>query len=137
MATTSFAVPSHCAHFDIHGYKVRIECDVAEVLSGLADDFAFFACDGAEAEIVLTLVEQAPDFAPWSNAQATVYTPRNVAYRKDGKSVVDYSGRGIGVHDLQTGSFHLSSLDHDLLYEAAYLFLLSQSGETLDRAHLH
>jgi hypothetical protein len=70
-------------------------------------------------------------------AEASIYTPRNVAYRCDGKTVIDYSGRGLAIHDPRTGSFHLSSLDLDLLYEAAYLFLLSQSGETIDRKGLH
>jgi hypothetical protein len=43
----------------------------------------------------------------------------------------------VGVLDPTAGSFQISSLDRDLLYEAAYLFLLSRSGEALDRAELH
>jgi len=126
-----------CAHFDIYGYKVRIECAVPEVLEGLADDFAFFAAEATEFAVSLRLVEEEPDYTPWSEARASVYTPRNVAYRQAEQSIIDYSGRGIGVHDLRTGSFRVSSLDHDLLYEVAYLFLLSQSGEALDDAGLH
>ena len=129
------AVP--CAHFDIYGYKVRIECAVPVVLEGLADDFAFFASGPAASEVPVRLIEEEPDYTPWSEARASVYTPRNVAYRQAEQSIIDYSGRGIGVHDLRTGSFRVSSLDHDLLYEVAYLFLLSQSGEALDDAGFH
>jgi hypothetical protein len=60
-----------------------------------------------------------------------------VAYRLDQRTVIDCSGRCLGVLDPNAGSFQLSSLDRDLLYEAAYLFLLSRSGEALDRAALH
>ena len=127
----------NCAHFDIYGFRVRIECAVASVLSGLEDDFAFFKSSASPEQALISLQELKPDYSPWLRAQASFYTPRNVAYRCDGKIIVDYSGRGIGIHDPVTGSFHLSSLDHDLLYEAAYLFLLSQSGETLDRNGLH
>jgi len=128
---------SNSACFDIYGYRVRIECDVPGVLNGLADDFAFFAAAASGGEAVIKLEERQPAYDEWSAATACTYTPRNVAYRQDGKTVIDYSGRAVGVHDAQAGSFHLISLDHDLLYEAAYLFLLSQSGEALDRKGLH
>jgi hypothetical protein len=126
-----------CAHFDIYGYKVRIECAVPDVLDGLADDFAFFAAEPATSDVLLQLLEEEPDYTPWSEARASVYTPRNVAYRQGDQLIVDYSGRGIGVHDLGQRTFRVSSLDYDLLYEAAYLFLLSQSGERLDDVGLH
>lgn len=126
-----------CRYFDIHGYRVRVECAVREVLDGLADDFAFFASDAVTSAVSVQLVEESPDYTRWADARASVYTPRNVAYRWGEQSVVDYSGRGIGVHDLRTGSFRVSSLDHDLLYEVAYLFLLSQSGEALDENGFH
>jgi hypothetical protein len=126
-----------CAHLDIYGVRVRIECRVPSVLSGLEEDFAFFKSSASPEEAVISLEELKPDYNPWSMAQASIYTPRNVAYRCHGKIVIDYSGRGIGLHDPMTGSFHVASLDLDLLYEAAYLFLLSQAGETLDRKGLH
>lgn len=132
---TDSVVP--CRSFDIHGYRVRVECAVHEVLDGLADDFAFFASEAVPSAVTLQLLEEAPDYTQWADAKASVYTPRNVAYRLGEQSVIDYSGRGIGVHDLRIGSFRVSSLDHDLLYEVAYLFLLSQSGEALDENGFH
>ena len=129
--------PMSLAYFDIYGFRVRVECGIPEVLEGLADDFAFFAAGSGSADVSLHLIEEEPDYAPWSQAHARVYTPRNVGYREGDRSIIDYSGRGMGVHDLRTGSFRVSSLNHDLLYEAAYLFLLSRAGEALDGAGLH
>jgi hypothetical protein len=125
------------AHFDIYGYRVRVECANASVLGGLADDFAFFQSTSANANMVVTLTEAEPDYSLWAKAQPRVYTPRNVAYRQNGKTIIDYSGRALGVYDVDAGRFHLSSLHPDLLYEAAFLFLLSRIGEELDAIGLH
>ena len=124
-------------HLNIHGYKVRIECAVLEVLEALRDDFAFFQAPPVASEVVISLAEEMPDYSPWSEARASVYTPRNVAYKYGDQSIIDYSGRGVGVHHLRSGDFRLYSLNRDLLYEATYLFLLSQVGETLDRNGFH
>jgi hypothetical protein len=129
--------PTSCIHLEIHGYRVRIECGIPAVLSGLADDFAFFRSTPGPDETSIVLLEREPDYAEYGRAEARVYTPRNVAYRLDRRTIIDYSGRCVGVLDPNAGSFQLSSLDHDLLYEAAYLFLLSRCGEALDRAALH
>ncbi|MGD0941887.1 MAG: hypothetical protein ABR905_19495 [Terracidiphilus sp.] len=129
--------PTTRIHLDIHGYRVRIECEIFTVLSGLADDFAFFRSTPSPDETSIVLLERDPEYAEYGLAEAKVYTPRNVAYRLGQRTIIDYSGRCVGVLDPNAGSFQLSSLDRDLLYEAAYLFLLSRSGETLDRAALH
>jgi hypothetical protein len=125
------------AFFNVYGYKFRIDCNIAAVLDGLADDFAFFASPVEPDTAAITLLDREPDYTLWAGAKASVYTPRNVAYRHDGKTIIDYSGRGLGVHDTHTGSFTVTSRNHDLLYEAAYLFVLSQSGAALDRRNLH
>jgi hypothetical protein len=110
---------------------------VSTVLSDLADDFAFFRSTPSPDETSIVLLEREPDYAEFGLAEARVYTPRNVAYRLGQRTIIDYSGRCVGVLDPNAGSFELSSLDRDLLYEAAYLFLLSRSGEALDRVALH
>jgi len=43
----------------------------------------------------------------------------------------------VGIHDRSNGNFRLYSKDPDMLYEAAYLFLLSQCGAAFDARHLH
>lgn len=122
---------------DIYGYRVQIRCCARDVLEGLADDFAFFRTEAAEATRVIELLEQDPPYTLMPPATATVYTPRNVSYRHGGQTLVDYSGRGLGIHEHETGNFRLYSRERDLLYEGAYLFLLSQCGEALDARRLH
>jgi hypothetical protein len=50
---------------------------------------------------------------------------------------VDYSGKALAIHDRKRGDFRVFSRDPDLLFEAAYLFILSQSGEFVDSHGLH
>ena len=78
---------------------------------------------------------QPPPYAEVPPRAATVYTPRNVSFREQGRTYIDYSGRALAI--LHGGRLDVYSEDADLLYEVGYLFLLSQVGERLDERHLH
>jgi len=122
---------------DIYGYRTEIRCSSQAVLDGLADDFAFFRTNTQSSGRVVELFEQEPCYDELPQSAAAVYTPRNVSYRDATCTYIDYSGRALGIHDRRTGDFRVFSRNRDLLYEAAYLFLLSQAGEALDARHLH
>jgi hypothetical protein len=68
---------------------------------------------------------------------ATVYTPRNVVYRNGNHRYIDYHGRALGIQEERTGNFRLYSKDSSMLYEATYLYLLSQIGQFMDRRGMH
>lgn len=125
-------------YVDVYGYRAVIRSSSETALAGLAEDFAFFRRETLSPQHVIDLLEDDPpyDIVPTS-AEATVYTPRNVSYRSGKSTILDYSGRALGIHDRASGNFQLYSRDPDLLYEAAYLFLLSQIGEALDQRGLH
>lgn len=103
----------------------------------LAEDFAHFRRDAAESPFPLTLREQAPNYDGVPPKAATIYTPRNVSFTHNGAVYVDYSGRALAIYQLHPPSFQIESLHPDLLYEAAYLFLLSRIGEFLDARRMH
>jgi hypothetical protein len=50
---------------------------------------------------------------------------------------VDYQGKGLGIHEPGLRSFRIVSRDPHLLYEASYLFFLSQIGAALLRKRMH
>ena len=108
-----------------------------EAVDGIRQDFAYFAAPGGAADIVLELICQDPPTEGLPIGDAAVYTPRNVVYRADGRRFIDYHGRAMGIQDERTGNLTLYSRDAGLLYEAAYLYLLSQIGQHLDRRGLH
>lgn len=87
--------------------------------------------------MALHLNEAAPDYDGLPVCDASGYTPRNVVYHARGLRMLDYGGRGLGILDEAEGRFSMASEDADLVYEAAYLFLLSRIGEYLDARRLH
>jgi hypothetical protein len=123
-------------NFNVYGYRFSVKGDVEKAIGGLAQDFAFFAADGADGHTI-ELFEADPPLTNLPTGDALVYTPRNVAYRDGHSRYIDYHGRGLGILDEISGGFKLYSRDEDLLYEAAYLFLLSRIGEDLDRRGIH
>lgn len=126
--------------FDIYGYRFRLTGDAPEALRGLAADFGFFRRpageDGSGAATIRTTAAT-PAYDALPPLRARIYTPRNISYRDGHTTLVDYHGRGLARHDRRSGDFEIVSLDPDLLYEACYLFILSQAGEFLDRRGLH
>jgi hypothetical protein len=126
-------------NFNVYGYRFSVKGDVEKAVEGLAQDFAFFAADSADSADCSTieLFKTDPPLANLPAGDALVYTPRNVAYRDGHTRYIDYHGRGLGILDELSGDFKLYSRDEDLLYEAAYLFLLSRIGENLDRRGVH
>src|SRR5215471_15372137 len=123
--------------FNVYGYCFSIRSSAEEPLCGIEEDFRFFSTEGPTDGVVVELFPEAPplDAVPANDAMA--YTPRNVVYREGGKRFIDYHGRALGIQDEATGDFRLYSQDTGLLYEAAYLYLLSQIGQRLDAAGLH
>ena len=122
---------------DVYGYRVEMRGSPPEAVENLAADFEHFRCPPGKAATLVELVEQSPPYDAVPPLRASVYTPRNVSFREGARTYVDYSGRGLAVHDRSAGSLQIYSLDADLLYEAAYLFLLSQIAEFLDARRLH
>ena len=126
--------------FAVYGYRFALTGNCEFALHGLAEDFGFFAGkggDGQTASVEIELVEGVPDYDSLPVCDASLYTPRNVVYRDRGRRIIDFSGRGLGIYDAQAGRLRMVSKDPHLVYEAAYLFLLSQIGQALDGRHLH
>jgi len=134
------AAPAMAAAFSVYGYRFVLTGNCEFAHHGLAEDFGFFAKSSELDErpyVELELVEGTPDYASQPICDASVYTPRNVVYRHEGRRIIDFGGRGLGIYDAVAGRFRMVSEDPHLVYEAAYLFLLSQIGQALGARHLH
>jgi hypothetical protein len=126
---------------DLYGYRALVTSNSALVLSGIREDFAYFLKEAGAADprtaVAIELFDAEPPYDEMPDVKATVFTPRNVSYRSGDLTFVDYSGRALAIHDRKRGDFRVFSRDPDLLFEAAYLFVLSQSGEFVDSHGLH
>lgn len=126
-------------HYDVYGFRFSVQADSAtEAVAGLDNDFAHFRCpDTGEAGLTLRLSPQDPPYDEVPPRTATVYTPRNIAFSEGPRTYIDYSGNSLAIYDRSQPSFRIYSRNHDVLYEASYLFLLSRIGEFLDGRRLH
>ena len=123
--------------FDVYGYRFTVTSTADGPLKGLLQDFGFFRLGEGGPAVSIELEEAEPDYSIVPPCDASIYTPRNVVYRYGGRRYIDYGGRGLGIWDRVAGRFRVVSRDLNLLYEAAYLFLLSQIGAHLDRRGIH
>jgi hypothetical protein len=124
-------------NFDVYGYRFSLMGAPEEAIEGVSQDFAFFAAPASTANATVELYDQDPPQDSLPATDAVVYTPRNVVYRGEGRRYIDYHGRALGVQEERTGNLKLYSRDPNLSYEAAYLYLLSQIGQYLDRRGMH
>jgi hypothetical protein len=112
---------SHAAHQAASGIKSRAVEQTASPAASLQ----------------IHLNEEAPDYGAVPIVEASVYTPRNVVYRDGPRRYLDFGGKGLALFDPTRNLFRIASLDPHLVYEAAYLFLLSQIGQHADQQQLH
>ncbi|MFB3777565.1 MAG: hypothetical protein ACE141_08130 [Bryobacteraceae bacterium] len=129
--------PPQSRTFDVYGFRFSVSGNSAPAIESVNSDFAFFRSEPAGGEAAIEILDEEPDYDSLPVCDASVYTPRNTVYHSGSLSYVDYHGRGLGLHAPRRRSFRIVSRDVHLLYEATYLFLLSQIGQELDRRGLH
>jgi hypothetical protein len=123
--------------FDVYQYRFSVRSSLDELVDSIRQDFAFFAAAPFHDGVLIELFHSDPPLDGLPDTDATIYTPRNVVYRSGTHRFIDYHGRALGIQEERTGNLKLYSCDPDLLYEATYLYLLSQIGQHLDRRGLH
>jgi hypothetical protein len=118
---------------DIYGLRVAVGGDWPEVIEDVRRDFAWFETDPAgNVDVEIFVERRAPDFEAFGPISASFVTPRNIVYKADGLTVVDYFGRALSVLDRKAGRLRIQGETPHLLHEAAYHFVLSRAGEHLD-----
>ncbi|HEX6573773.1 MAG TPA: hypothetical protein VF042_02290 [Gemmatimonadaceae bacterium] len=125
--------------FSFYGYDVDIEGSSEEITAEVARDFAWFVTNDTAkpADLRVTLCLDEPAWNRLPAIPASVITPRNVTFRNNGSTYIDYFSRGLAVLENSRGSCTMYSSDFDMLREMAYLFLLSTVGQHLDSQGLH
>lgn len=136
MSTTATAATAQQL-FEVHGaFAFAVTGTCPSAIDGIARDFWFFRRDAAlpvpPQVFLVELLREEPRYDALPDLDAAVYTPRNVVYHFDGRRIIDFGGRGVAELDPRQQRFQMRSLDPDLVYEAAYLFLLSRIGEACD-----
>lgn len=123
----------------IHGLRVTVVGDWAEVVDAVVADFAWFLSPvqtGEPSGIRVEIVRGAPDYDALGDGTASFVTPRNVVYQTAERTIVDYFGKALSVLDRSSGVLTITGETAHLVHEAGHQFLLSRIGEHLDRIGL-
>ena len=121
------------AELDLYGLRVSISGDWPGVVRSLSLDFAWFARDShGPAEVEVVLERREPDFNAFDGLRSTFVTPRNVVYRADDRTIIDYFGRALSVLESGGNRLLIQGEEEDIVYQAAYLFVLSRAGQHFD-----
>lgn len=122
---------------DVYGCTFRVIGGESSSREMIASDFQFFKRNHVESPITVELSNEDPRYEDIPDLAATRYTPRNISFTTNGRTYIDYSGQALAIWDRASRIFRISTTNLDLQYEAAYLFLLSQIGECLDKQKMH
>ena len=68
---------------------------------------------------------------------ASYHTKDAVVYKVNNVNYFDTSGKCLVIHDYNSGTAEIHSLNRDLLYEKSYLMIMSRIGELLDKKKYH
>jgi hypothetical protein len=117
---------------DVHGLRFEVR-GWPEVAAEVLRDFLWFdAADRGAADVVVEIEQGAPRWNSYGELTAAFITPRNVVYQNGSRTILDYFGRASAELDRAAGRIVIRSEHPHLAHEAAYLFLLSRTGEHLD-----
>lgn len=129
--------------FDFHGIAVRVDCEDAEVLDRIREDFRYFLKpdrqeSGSElCHLTIRAARRAPDYTLLPPIRATIYSPRNICYGCGDLTYIDYFGGALSIYNRRQQSLEIFSDQLHLLHEVIFLSVLSRVSELLERKGIH
>lgn len=128
--------------FSFHGVTVEVKTDCPLVSSSLARDFSYFleAPSHAATDSDIKLTCQLEDYPAGTLPELITsdIEPRRTLYRSGSTHWISYyQGEALSIWNSRSEQGEIWSRTPELLYELAYLFILSRTGEALDRLGVH
>ena len=124
-------------NFDFYGLTIQIQSKNQGLADEILRDFSYFQSGRKEGEVRIDLDLTAPVYEGFSDLPAQFITPRNVCYKDGTRTIIDYSGKAICIHDRKKKTCVIQGLDFDLVREICYLFVLSVTGQHFDKRGLN
>jgi hypothetical protein len=123
--------------FDFYGFTIQVSSTSDALVGEVRRHFAFFRSLGGEAQMHVDMQLSHPPYDQLPSLPASVFTPRNVCFQNGRTTYIDYFGEGLAIFDRNEKRCIIYGIDHDLVHEIAYLFVLSTVGRYLDSQKLH
>ena len=123
--------------FDFYGLTVQVESENQGLVNEVKRDFSFFSTEKEKGEIRIDIKLTPPSYEGFQEIPAQFVTPRNVCYKDKNRTIIDYSGKAVCIHDRKKKTCSIQGADFDLVREICYLFILSATGEYFDKQGLN
>jgi hypothetical protein len=123
--------------FDFYGLTIEVSSMSADLVEEVRRHFAYFSVPPVKGQVQVEMRFTSPPYAELPPLPASFITPRNVCFRDKKISYIDYFGQGLAIFDRKEKRCVIYGMDHDLVQEIAYLFILSTVGQYLDSRRIH
>lgn len=123
--------------FSFYNITVCVESDEDAVLDFIKHDFSYFASSIDSCDLKITYHCQKPDYDKLPEMVSFLATPRNICYKHQKITYVDYFGRALNIYDKNASRCDIYTENKELAHEIIYLTMLSRVSEKLDRNRIH
>lgn len=124
-------------NFDFYGLTILIQGEDQALIDEIKRDFSYFNSGKEGGEIRIDIKLMPPRYEGLPELPAQFITPRNVCYKDNTRTLIDYSGKALCIHDRKEKTCTIQGADFDLVREICYLFILSVTGQYFDKQGLH
>ena len=123
--------------FNFYGLTIAVRSASASLVEEVRRDFAYFRAPLREESVRIEVCCGPPPYEELPPVPAAFFTPRNVCFRSQQITYIDYFGQGLAVFNRKEKHCAVYGTDHDLMHEIVYLFILSTVGQYLDSQGIH
>ena len=123
--------------FDFYGLTIEVSSTSPDLVEEVRRHFAYFSIPSRDSRVRVEMRRVPPPYPELPSLPASVITPRNVCFQNSKVTYIDYFGQGLVAFDRKEKHCVIYGLDHDLIHEIAYLFILSTVGQYLDGRRIH
>lgn len=127
----------YSAKFSFYGFVIQVKCQDMQTLQKIQRDYSFFLNQEAFPEVFFEVFNYAPDYSKLPCVTAHLYTPRNICYKQEGVSFLDYFGKGLMIINQDRDVYQVFCADEHLRHEIVFLSIMSLVGENLDSRNIH
>lgn len=126
-------------NFTFHGAKIRVESEDEPALRFVESDFSLFlaATDAGAPDVTIRLHYSEPPWDSISERKRIWRTKDADVYRIGGVLHYDSRREVLVTYDPHSRHAEIHTLDRDLLYEKAYLMIVTRAGALLDAKGIH
>jgi hypothetical protein len=125
--------------FNFYGFTVDVSSAHASSVEEVRRDFSYFRVptEGKHAQVQVQMHFVPPPYAELPPLSASFLTPRNVCFRNNKITYIDYFGKGLAVFERKEKRCVVYGTDPDLMHEITFLCILSAVGQYLDSQGIH